>query len=371
MTTSAIDTNWMQQAIEIAQQGLGNVEPNPMVGCVIANQEQLLAQGYHEQFGQAHAEVNALASVPSDADLSQASMYVTLEPCCHHGKTPPCTTAIINAGIKRVVVATTDPNGQVNGGGIELLKAAGIEVLLGICEPQANSLIAPYFNATQNKRPWIIAKWAMTLDGKIATTTGSSQWISNAESRAVVHQLRGRMDAILVGHKTAICDNPQLTARPTETTAKRQAIRVVLAQTPTLHLDSHLVCSADEIPVIVTAGPAADSDHCQQLIDNGVEILAFDDNQGIIDGVLSVLYQRQVTNLLVEGGSQLLGSLFDRQLIDEVHVFIAPSLIGGTSAPAPLGGCGIEKMSNALKLTNPQFKTLGDNIYISGRTKRE
>ncbi|MBT7915906.1 MAG: RibD family protein, partial [Planctomycetaceae bacterium] len=148
-------------------------------------------------------------------------------------------------------------------------------------------------------------------------------------------------------------------------------IRVVLAQTPTLHLDSHLVCSADEIPVIVTAGPAADSDHCQQLIDNGVEILAFDDNQGIIDGLLSVLYQRQVTNLLVEGGSQLLGSLFDRQLIDEVHVFIAPSLIGGTSAPAPLGGCGIEKMSNALKLTNPQFKTLGDNIYISGRTKRE
>jgi len=371
MTISAIDTNWMQRAIEIAQQGRGNVEPNPMVGCVIAIQEQLLAEGYHEQFGQAHAEVNALANVAPDADLSQASMYVTLEPCCHQGKTPPCTTAIIDAGIKRVVVATTDPNGQVNGSGIELMKAAGIEVLLAIGEPQANSLIAPYVNVIQNKRPWIIAKWAMTLDGKIATTTGSSQWISNAESRAVVHQLRGRMDAILVGHKTARCDNPQLTARPTETSVKRQAIRVVLAQTPALHLDSHLVRSANEIPVIVTAGPDADSDHCQQLSDNGIEILAFDDNQGIINGLLSKLHQRQVTNLLVEGGSQLLGSLFDRQLIDEVHVFIAPSLVGGTSAPAPLGGSGIEQMTNALKLTNPQFKTLGDNIYISGRTERD
>jgi diaminohydroxyphosphoribosylaminopyrimidine deaminase/5-amino-6-(5-phosphoribosylamino)uracil reductase len=370
MTTSASDTNWMQRAIEIAQQGLGNVEPNPMVGCVIANQEQLLAEGYHEQFGQAHAEVNALASVAPDTNLSQASMYVTLEPCCHHGKTPPCTTAIIDAGIQRVVVATTDPNGQVNGSGIELLKAAGIEVLLGVCEPQANSLIAPYINVTQNKRPWIIAKWAMTLDGKIATTSGSSQWISNAESRAVVHQLRGRMDAILIGHKTACCDNPQLTARPTEVTAKRQAIRVVLARTPALPLDSHLACSANEIPVIVTAGPDADSDHCQQLIDKGVEILAFDADQGIIDGLLSELHQRQVTNLLVEGGSQLLGSLFDRQLIDEVRVFIAPSLIGGDSALTPLGGSGIEQMTNSLKLINPQFETLGDNIYISGRTER-
>jgi diaminohydroxyphosphoribosylaminopyrimidine deaminase/5-amino-6-(5-phosphoribosylamino)uracil reductase len=371
MTTSAIDTKWMQRAIEIAQQGLGNVEPNPMVGCVIANQEQLLAEGYHEQFGQAHAEVNALASVAPDADLSQASLYVTLEPCCHQGKTPPCTTAIIDAGIKRVVVATTDPNGQVNGRGIELLKATGIEVLLGVCEPQANSLIAPYVNVTQNNRPWIIAKWAMTLDGKIATTSGSSQWISNAESRAVVHQLRGRMDAILIGHKTACCDNPHLTARPAETTAKRQAIRIVLAQTPALHLDNHLVCSANEIPVVVTAGPDADADHCQQLIDKGVEILAFDDNQRIIDGLLSELYQRQVTNLLVEGGSQLLGSLFDRQLIDEVRVFIAPSLIGGASAPTPLGGSGIEQMTNALKLNNLQFETLGDNIYISGRTERD
>ncbi|MFP6586266.1 MAG: bifunctional diaminohydroxyphosphoribosylaminopyrimidine deaminase/5-amino-6-(5-phosphoribosylamino)uracil reductase RibD, partial [Pirellulaceae bacterium] len=304
-------------------------------------------------------------------DLSRASMYVTLEPCCHQGKTPPCTTAIIDAGIKRVVIATTDPNGQVNGSGIELLKAAGIEVLLGICEPQANALIAPYVNVTQNKRPWIIAKWAMTLDGKIATTSGSSQWISNAESRAVVHQLRGRMDAILVGHKTASCDNPQLTARPTETTVKRQAIRVVLAQTPALRLDSQLVCSADQIPVIVTAGPDADADHCQQLIDNGVEVLAFDDDQAIIDGLLSALHQRKVTNLLVEGGSQLLGSLFDRQLIDEVHVFIAPSLIGGTTAPAPLGGRGIEQMKNALKLTNLQFETLGDNIYISGQTEHD
>ncbi|MBT4693270.1 MAG: bifunctional diaminohydroxyphosphoribosylaminopyrimidine deaminase/5-amino-6-(5-phosphoribosylamino)uracil reductase RibD [Planctomycetaceae bacterium] len=371
MTRSVIDANWMQRAIEIAQQGLGNVEPNPMVGCVIANGEQLIAEGYHEYFGQAHAEVNALANVASDADLSQASMYVTLEPCCHHGKTPPCTTAIIDAGIKRVVVATTDPSGLVNGNGIELLKAAGIEVLLGICEPQANTLIAPYVNFTQNKRPWIIAKWAMTLDGKIATTSGSSQWISNEESRAVVHQLRGRMDAILVGNKTASCDNPQLTARPIETSVKRQAIRVVLAQTPALQLDSRLVCSADEIPVIVTAGPDADSNHCQQLVDNGVEVLAFNDNQGIIDGLLSELHQRNVTNLLVEGGSQLLGSLFDNQLIDEVHVFIAPSLIGGTAAPAPLSGNGIEQMTSALKLINPQFETLGDNIYVSGRTERD
>ena len=370
--TTPDDMHWMQHALEIARQGQGTVEPNPMVGCVIVQNDQCIASGWHQFYGKEHAEIRALQTLPDgNQDLSQASLYVTLEPCCHEGKTPPCTQAILDAGIRRVVVGLTDPFPQVNGGGIAELRNAGVEVIEGVCEDEARRLCAPYLNLIANQRPWITAKWAMTLDGKIATTTGSSQWISNPQCRERVHELRGRMDGILVGHQTALVDDPQLTARPAHTSVARLATRIVLAQNPQLALNSHLVQTAKQIPVLVTAGPRTDHTQLELLEKQGVEVLQFDEDPAILDGLLSELWKRDYTNLLVEGGSQILGCLLDRRLIDEVHVFVAPSLIGGQQAPGPVAGKGMDQMADALKIHNPDIQHFGDNIYISGRLHTE
>ena len=370
--TAPADMHWMQHALEIARQGQGTVEPNPMVGCVIVEHEQCIASGWHQLHGKEHAEISALRTLPDGKqDLSQATLYVTLEPCCHAGKTPPCTQAILDAGIRRVVVGLTDPFPQVNGGGIAELRNAGVEVIEGVCEDEARQLCAPYLNLIAHQRPWITAKWAMTLDGKIATTTGSSQWISNPQCRERVHELRGRMDGILVGHQTAIVDDPQLTARPANAVVPRLATRIVLAQNPQLALSSHLVQTAKQIPVLVTAGPRADHSQLALLEQQGVEVLKFDEDPAILDGLLTELGKRDFTNLLVEGGSQLLGCLLDRRLIDEVHVFVAPCLIGGQQAPGPVAGRGMDQMADALKIRNPVIQTIDDNIYISGRLHPE
>jgi len=233
MQASAKEIRLMTRALELAEQGLGYVEPNPMVGCVIAHHDKVIGEGWHQRFGGPHAEVEAIrnaGSIPRDATL-----YVTLEPCCHQGKTPPCTVAIIQAGIRRVVIAQRDPFPQVDGGGIEQLKQQGSKVEVGLLEEQAKELNAPYVKLIKTGRPWVIAKWAMTLDGKLATRTGDSRWISNQLSRAVVHQLRGRVDAIMVGRKTAQLDDPQLTARPT---GVRIPTRIILDSQASLSLES-------------------------------------------------------------------------------------------------------------------------------------
>ena len=200
----------MQRALELARNGQGHVEPNPQVGCVIIQENQLIAAGWHQQFGGPHAEIDALQKAGNAA--AGSTLYVTLEPCAHHGKTPPCTEAIIAAGVARVVVGQIDPFAQVNGQGIASLEAAGIQVNSGILEDACRQLNAPYLKRCQSGKPWVLAKWAMTLDGKIAAQDGSSQWISSPASRQIVHQLRGRMDAIIVGRQTALLDDPRLTA---------------------------------------------------------------------------------------------------------------------------------------------------------------
>ena len=261
---SSDDQRWMQLAIETARRGEGLVEPNPLVGCVIVHQGRPLGIGAHLRFGGAHAEINALDSVaPEDRGLlADSTAYVTLEPCSHHGQTGPCADALIEAGVGNVVVAVEDPNPVVAGQGMARLRQAGVEVRLGLLESEARQLLAPYLKRVQRGLPWTIAKWAMTIDGKIASRTGDSQWISNQASRTEVHQLRGRMDAILVGIGTALADDPMLNARTPEP-PPRVATRIVLDSAARLPLTSKLVQTADEIPVLVAVAESAEPSQSQ------------------------------------------------------------------------------------------------------------
>jgi diaminohydroxyphosphoribosylaminopyrimidine deaminase/5-amino-6-(5-phosphoribosylamino)uracil reductase len=358
----------MRRALALARGGLGHVEPNPAVGAVIVDRDlRLLGEGFHDFFGGPHAEIRALQQ--AGASARGGTLFVTLEPCNHHGKTPPCTQAVIAAGIRRVVIAAKDPAPHTAGSGLSTLRAAGLEVETGLCREEALQLIAPFTMLCLGQRPFVTAKWAMTLDGKIATRTGSSRWISNAEARERVHQLRGRMDAILVGIGTALADDPLLTARPA---GPRLATRIVLDARARLPLNSRLLRTASEAPVMVIVSSEADPHRCEQLQTAGAEVVCCGiQNESKIDiaELLRLLGQRQLTNLLVEGGSEVLGSFWDRRLIDEVHCFIAPKLAGGKSAPTPVAGAGASDMPSESDLVQPQFEILGDNVYISGRVR--
>ena len=297
------DVQWMRLALAEAARGLGSVEPNPLVGAVVVNEGRLLGTGYHGRFGAPHAEINALATAGETA--RGATLYVTLEPCCHFGKTPPCTDAILAAGIARVVVAMTDPFPKVNGMGLSVLKANGLDVEVGCEAAAARMLNAPYLKRSLTGRPFVIAKWAMTLDGKAAVASGDSRWISSDQSRVLVHKLRGRMDAILVGIATVQSDDPLLTARPP---GPRCPARVVLDSTASLPVSSRLANSAREAPVIIAATERAPSDVRQQLVDLGCEVIVLPGSGRVpIEPLLDELGRRGMTNVLVEGGGRVLG----------------------------------------------------------------
>ncbi len=367
MTNHEVDRAHMQRAIRMAMRGQGFVEPNPMVGCVIAEGERLIAEGWHRQFGDAHAEVNAInAAADADADLRHATLYVTLEPCAHHGKTPPCVDAIIRAGVRRVVVAMTDPFELVRGQGIRKLEQAGIDVVVGVLEATAKALNSPYLNRLSHGKPWVLAKWAMTLDGKIATHTGSSQWITNGESRKRAHQIRGRMDAIIVGRQTVVHDDPALTARPP---GPRTATRVIVDSQGRTPIDCRLVATANNVPTMIVVAPDAPDANCEPLRRAGCEVWAgtSGDANERLGELLDELGRREWTNVLVEGGGALLGAFFDQRLVDEVHVFSAPKIIGGHGAVGPVGGQGMAEMANAWRLDHPSVEVLDDNLYVSGR----
>ncbi len=271
-------------------------------------------------------------------------MYVTLEPCCHQGKTPPCTRAVIAAGLHRVVVAMRDPFPSVAGGGIAALEAAGLNVEIGLLEGDAQSLNAPYLKLLATGRPWVIAKWAMTLDGKIAARDGSSRWISGEASRRVAHRLRGRVDAILVGRGTAEKDDPLLTARPP---GPRTATRVVLDTHARLNSGSQLVRTARQTPVLIAVGQESTAADRARLESVGCEVLVCrgDTRQARVEQLLDELGRRRMTNILVEGGGTLLGTLLDGGQIDEIHAFLAPKLLGGATAPSPVAGEGIGQIA--------------------------
>lgn len=362
MTSS--DSQYMARALELAEQGQGRVEPNPMVGAVVVADGQIVGEGWHQEFGGPHAEVHALGAAGDRA--RGATMYVTLEPCCHTGKTPPCTQAVIDAGIARVVAAAGDPFGDVDGGGFSQLRAAGIECEVGVLEVDARRLLAPYLKLVTTGRPWVIAKWAMSLDGKIATHTGSSQWITGPEARQRVHELRGRMDAIVVGSRTARVDDPLLTARPA---GPRVATRIVLGH---LDRDSQLVQTASEAPLIVVRTQRVDRSEYNWLTDAGGELLLLDEGDHLsqINQLLELLGERKMTNLLFEGGSVVLGALFDAHAVDEVHAYIAPKITGGSGAPSPVGGFGISDMADSLGLSEVEVERLDGDICVRGRVAR-
>ena len=364
---SDLDLWHMRRALELAAQGQGYVEPNPMVGCVIVQGAEIIGEGWHRRFGEAHAEINALELAGGRA--AGATLYVSLEPCCHTGKTPPCSEALIKSGVRRVVVAQADPFEQVSGGGLAQLRDAGLEVELGVLESEARRLNRPYLTLLEQGRPWVIAKWAMTLDGKTATRTGSSQWISNERSRAVVHQIRGRVDAVVVGRRTAEIDDPQLTARPP---GPRTAQRIVIDTGASLSSESQLVRTARDTPVMVVTGPEPPAPDRSRLEDDGCEVFVCDadDRDERLRQLFEELGRRRFTNVLIEGGGQLTGSLLTGRMIDEVHVFIAPKLIGGREAPGPMAGHGIGQMSGALGIDEPQVEQLDGDIYVHGRLLR-
>jgi diaminohydroxyphosphoribosylaminopyrimidine deaminase/5-amino-6-(5-phosphoribosylamino)uracil reductase len=358
----------MARALELAARGEGAVEPNPMVGCVIVRDGETVGEGYHGEFGGPHAEIEALRVAGPRA--GGADVYVTLEPCRHHGKTPPCTQALVAAKVRRVVVALRDPFPQVAGEGIAELERAGVEVEVGLLADEARELCAPYLKLVTTGRPWIIAKWAMTLDGKLATRTRDSRWISGRESQRIVHQLRGRVDAIVVGRGTAAADDPLLTARPP---GPRTATRIVLDSTASLASDCQLVRTARDVPLVVAVSGAASGADCKRLTKDGCEVLVCQgDSRGErLLWLLDELGRRRMTNVLVEGGGDVLGSFLDAGQIDEVHVFIAPKLVGGKDAPVAVRGTGLEMLANALPLADPQFERSGSDVHVHGRVARK
>jgi diaminohydroxyphosphoribosylaminopyrimidine deaminase/5-amino-6-(5-phosphoribosylamino)uracil reductase len=329
---TATDVAMMRRAMSLAHRGEGHVEPNPQVGAVVAKADgTIVGEGWHAAFGGPHAEAAALAA--SGEAARGATLFVTLEPCCHHGKTPPCTAGIIAAGINRVVVAAGDPFPQVAGGGLAMLRAAGITVDTGLLEAEAVRLTAPFRKLVTTGRPWVIAKWAMSLDGRLAAPPSAGRWISGPESRSIVHALRGRVDAIAIGIGTALADDPSLTARPR---GPRRPVRIVLDSTARLPLGSRLVRTARETPVLVAAGPAAPEDRVAGLRAAGCEVWrgASVGPAERLEELLAELGRRRVTNLVVEGGAGVLRTLFGAGAADEIQVFVAPRLLGGEPTAA-------------------------------------
>jgi diaminohydroxyphosphoribosylaminopyrimidine deaminase/5-amino-6-(5-phosphoribosylamino)uracil reductase len=351
----------MRRALEIAERGRGFVEPNPLVGAVVVLDGKMVGEGYHQRFGEAHAEVNALAAAGQEARA--ATLYVTLEPCCHQGKTAPCTDAVLGAGIRRVAAAMTDPFPQVAGRGGDILRGAGVAYDVGIEEAAARRLNAPYLKLLSTGRPYVHAKWAMTLDGKIATRTGDSQWISGEASRRRVHELRGRMDAVVVGIGTALADDPSLTARPP---GPRTPTRIVLDRRTRLPQGSQLARTARETPtmIVASAEAAAPAKALQAL---GCEVLVLPAGDDEVIRLLEELGRRRMTNILVEGGSAVLGSFLDARAIDEVHVFIAPILAGGAEARAAVGGRGVDRLAEAMRLIEWATEILDGDLLLRGR----
>ncbi len=354
---------WMRHALALAARGRGFVEPNPLVGAIVLDSAgQLAGEGWHQKFGGPHAEVFALETAGEKAH--GGTLIVTLEPCCHWGKTAPCTDAVLRAGIRRVVAAMADPFPKVAGGGLKILRDAGLEVHVGLCEAEAKRLNAPYLKLLRTGRPWVHLKWAMTLDGKIATRTGNSKWISCEESRRPVHELRGRVDAVLVGRGTVVADDPMLTARPP---GPRVPARVVVSATGELPETCQLRTTAREVPVMVFTAAGNEGKLAGWQAD-GAEVIPLpaSDNGLSLDAILATLGQRRFTNVLVEGGAGLLGSFLDANAADEFHVFVAPKLIGGDSALSPIGGVGIARMSDALRVIEFTSQSSSDDIYLHG-----
>jgi len=365
-TDPELDRRMMARALRLAKRGQGRVEPNPMVGCVLVRAGRIVGEGWHRRFGGPHAEVEALRRAGTRA--RGATAYVTLEPCCHYGKTPPCTDALLHAGVSQVVAAMVDPNPLVCGRGIRRLRKAGVRVDVGLLEDEARSVNRPFCTRVETGLPYVILKWAQSLDGRIATRTGHSKWISCEASRRRVHQLRACVDAILIGSGTALADNPLLTAR--DVPVRRVATRVVLDSRLRLPPSSKLVQTAGEFPTLVFTSRGALTARgrtatCLEKL--GVELVACPTSHtGVsLRSALRTLAKRGMTNVLVEGGSQVLGAFWDARLRNEAYVFVAPILLGGMAAVPALGGTGASRVCDAAWRSHEIVQCGSDLLYHS------
>lgn len=363
------DIEYMRRAMELAERGVGFTNPNPMVGAVIVKGGKVIGEGWHERCGEWHAERNAFKNCAVSAE--GATMYVTLEPCCHYGKTPPCTEAIIEHGIARVVIGMEDPNPLVAGKGIALLREAGIEVVCGVEEEALREQNRVFLKYISTKLPWVAMKTAMTLDGKIATRTGDSKWITGAEARAYVHELRHRFMAIVVGIGTAVADDPLLNCR-IEGRGVRQPIRVVVDSNARLSLDSQLVKTAGEYRTIVAHTRFAPEESVKALREAGVEMLLCKEKEGLVDvrNLLELLGQSGIDSILLEGGGSLNYTFLAEGLADELYAFIAPKIVGGMNAKTPVEGAGMEKMADAINFELTNVLNIGDDVLLKLKDNR-
>lgn len=368
------DTEPMQLALAYARRVEGRTSPRPPVGAVLVRNGVVVGGGATTPPYGPHAEIQALNEAGATAARG-ADLYTTLEPCCVSIHTPPCTEAIIAAGVRRVIVGTLDPNPRVYGRGVEQLRAAGIEVHMQAEVQEAKQLMRPFACYMSKKRPYVTAKWAMTLDGKLATHTGDAYWISGPEARAWVHDLRDRVDAILIGAGTARCDNPLLTVRIAaeqrlqERTPRPMPLRVMLATHGQLPGHLHLLQSELASSTCVIVGEVCSHEQRQRLEAHGVAVVPVAmgaDGRVDLCAALQALAQRGLMHILVEGGAAILGSAFDQRCIDHVAAFIAPKLVGGATAPSPIAGNGLASMAHAWRLQDMQTRMLGEDVLVEG-----
>ena len=358
------DRSFMWRALQLAKKAEGRTSPNPVVGAVIVRDDRVVATGYHRRAGEPHAEEEALNAA---GELAKgAELYVTLEPCCHRGRREPCVEAVIRAGLRRVIVGVIDPNPLVSGKGLEALQSSGIETECGVLEAQCRRANAPFFKCIQTGLPYVTAKFAMSVDGKTATHTGSSQWISGEGSRRFTHGLRDRNDAILIGSGTLTADDPRLTVRGIA--GASDPIRIVLDPDGVIASDANVLTLESAAPAWVVCARSKAEQVAQRLPERH-EVIAVDlDERGRIslEPLLRVLGQREVMTLLVEGGGDTLAGFFDIGHVDKVVAVIAPLLVGGRTAPTPLGGEGVAAMSNAPRLQNVEYMRVDDDMIMLG-----
>jgi diaminohydroxyphosphoribosylaminopyrimidine deaminase/5-amino-6-(5-phosphoribosylamino)uracil reductase len=357
---------YMQRAYNLAKKGIGRVNPNPLVGAVIVRDDKIIGEGFHEFFGGPHAEVNAFRSARENVE--GATMYVTLEPCSHYGKTPPCAEAIVKNKIAKVVIGMLDPNPLVAGKGVKILEENGIEVEYGFLCEELSEMNRVFLKYIQNREPYVVLKTAMTLDGKIASYTGDSRWVSNQLSRYRVHELRNELSAIMVGVNTVIADDPMLTTR-LEGKKGRNPIRIVVDSKARIPLQSKILNSTDEAKTIVALTDQADAEKIKQIESLGNMVLILKSRNGRVDLVdlMGKLGGEGIDGILLEGGASLNFSALESGIVDEVISFIAPKIIGGANAKSPVGGQGIELMKDAIELEDIELCQLGNDLMMRGK----
>jgi diaminohydroxyphosphoribosylaminopyrimidine deaminase/5-amino-6-(5-phosphoribosylamino)uracil reductase len=371
-TLQATDAEHLARAIELAEGGRGRTTPNPLVGAVVVRDGHVLGEGFHASYGGQHAERAALAAC--DGDTRGATIYVSLEPCCHHGRTPPCTDALLEAGIARVVVASDDPTEKASGRGLGILRDEGVEVVVagGELAARARLLNQPFRKHARTGRPHVRFKSAMTLDGKVATRTGDSKWISGETSRALGHLWRAECDAVACGIGTALADDPQLTARDVSPeVGERQARRVVFDSEARLPVDSQLVRGAAEVPLTVVVSRAAPRTATDALEAAGAEILvATGENEPArVRSALTQLGAAGITSILLEGGPHLAGAFLDAGEVDEIRLFLAPLVLGGSAARDPLEGEGVERIAEATRALTLECERVAEDILVTARVR--